>query len=103
MVFYITFTIFKISIHQEMFSVFNPHRLILKFSLTLWASKSNSSSVAFPLIPFSRIVHNMIYRVSLKKGNFSDFRLISVLEVGFYFFTCALELEFRARFILSLK
>ena len=27
-----------------------------------------------------------IYRVSLKKGNFSNFRLISVLEVGFYFF-----------------
>ena len=26
-----------------------------------------------------------LYRVSLKKGNFSDFRLNSVLKVGFYF------------------
>ena len=39
------------------------------------------------------------YRVSLKKGNIADFCLISVLEVGFYFFTCVLESEFWARFI----
>ena len=44
-----------------------------------------------------------IYRVSLKKGNFSDFCLVFVLEVGFYFFTCVLESEFRARFIQLLK
>ena len=30
------------------------------------------------------------YRVSLKKGTFSDFRLISVKEHGFYIFTCVL-------------
>ena len=41
----------------------------------------------------------VLYRVSLKKGNFSDFRLISVLEVEFYFFTCDLESEFGAPFI----
>ena len=41
----------------------------------------------------------LTYRVSLKKGNFSDFCLISVLEVEFYFFTCDLESEFGARFI----
>ena len=34
------------------------------------------------------------YRVSLKKGTFLIFCLISVLEVGFYFFTCVLESEF---------
>ena len=34
-----------------------------------------------------------------KKRYFLDFCLISVLEVGFYFFTCDLESEFRARFI----
>ena len=38
-----------------------------------------------------------------KKRYFSDFRLISVLEVGFCFFTCVLESEFGARFILPLK
>ena len=38
------------------------------------------------------------YRVSLKKGTLVIFCL-SVLEVGFYFFTCILESEFRARFI----
>ena len=43
------------------------------------------------------------YRVSLKKRYFSGFRLISVLEVGFNFFTCVLELEFSARFIQPLK
>ena len=31
--------------------------------------------------------------MSLKKGNFSNFRLISVLEVEFYLFTCDLESE----------
>ena len=40
-----------------------------------------------------------IYRVSLKKGTFLIFCLISVLEVGFYFFTCVSESEFWARFI----
>ena len=35
-----------------------------------------------------------IYRVSLKKGTFLIFCVISVLEVGFYFFTCVLESEF---------
>ena len=39
------------------------------------------------------------YRVSLKKGTFLIFCLISVLEVGFYFFTCVSESEFRSRFI----
>ena len=39
------------------------------------------------------------YRVSLKKGTFLIFCLISVLEVGFYFFTCVSESEFWARFI----
>ena len=39
------------------------------------------------------------YRVSLKKGTFVIFCLISVLEVGFYFFTCVSESEFWARFI----
>ena len=35
---------------------------------------------------FANLAHLcFVYRVSLKKGNFSDFRLISVLEVGFYF------------------
>ena len=34
------------------------------------------------------------YRVSLKKGTFVIFCLISVLEVGFYFFTCVSESEF---------
>ena len=34
--------------------------------------------------------------MSLKKGNIfeGDFCLISVLEVGLYFFTCVLESEF---------
>ena len=40
-----------------------------------------------------------LYRVSLKKGTFVIFCLISVLEVGFYFFTCVSESEFRTRFI----
>ena len=40
-----------------------------------------------------------LYRVSLKKGTFVIFPLISVLEVGFYFFTCVSESEFRAHFI----
>ena len=35
-----------------------------------------------------------LYRVSLKKGTFLIFCLISVLEVGFYFFTCVSESEF---------
>ena len=35
-----------------------------------------------------------IYRVSLKKGTLVIFCLISVLEVGFYFFTCVSESEF---------
>ena len=39
------------------------------------------------------------YRVSLKKGTLAIFCLISVLEVGFYFFTCVSESEFWARFI----
>ena len=39
------------------------------------------------------------YRVSLKKGTFLIFCLISVLEVGFCFFTCVSESEFQARFI----
>ena len=39
------------------------------------------------------------YRVSLKKGTFVIFCLISVLEVGFYFFTCVSESEFQTRFI----
>ena len=43
------------------------------------------------------------YRVSLKKGTFVIFCLISVLEVGFYFFTCVSESEFWARFILLFK
>ena len=34
------------------------------------------------------------YRVSLKKGTFLIFCLISVLEVGFYFSTCVSESEF---------
>ena len=34
-----------------------------------------------------------------KKRYFLDFILVSVPEVGFYFFTCVLESEFRARFI----
>ena len=34
------------------------------------------------------------YRVSLKKATFVIFCLISVLEVGFYFFTCVSESEF---------
>ena len=42
-----------------------------------------------------------VYRVSLRY--FSDFRLISVLEFGFYFFTCVSESEFRTRFISPLK
>ena len=32
--------------------------------------------------------------MSLKKGTLVIFCLISVLEVGFHFFTCVLELEF---------
>ena len=39
-----------------------------------------------------------IHGVSKKRWH-SDFSLISVLEVGFYFFTWVLESEFRARFI----
>ena len=35
-----------------------------------------------------------LYRVSLKKGTFLIFCVVSVLEVGFYFFTCVLESEF---------
>ena len=41
---------------------------------------------------------NIIQGVS-KKRYFSDFRLISVLQVRLYFFTCVLESEFWARFI----
>ena len=43
------------------------------------------------------------YRVSLKKRYFFDFCLISVLEVRFYFFTCVIESDFRARPIWPLK
>ena len=39
-------------------------------------------------------VLSITYRVSLKKGTFVIFCLISVLEVGFYFFTCVSESEF---------
>ena len=46
--------------------------------------------------------YDLIQGVS-KKRYFSDFRLISVLEVRFYFFTCVLESEFGARFIKPLK
>ena len=35
-----------------------------------------------------------IYRVSLRKGTLVFFCLISVLKVGFYFFTCVSESEF---------
>ena len=38
-----------------------------------------------------------------KKMHHSDLYPISVLEVGFYFFTCVLNSEFRARFIETLK
>ena len=40
-----------------------------------------------------------IYRVSIQKGTFLIFCLISVLEVGFYFLTCVSESEFWACFI----
>ena len=36
----------------------------------------------------------ILYRVSLKKGTFLIFCLISVLEVGFYLFICVSESEF---------
>ena len=41
---------------------------------------------------------NVLQGVS-KKRNFSDFRLVYVLDVGFYFFTCDLESESWAHFI----
>ena len=49
--------------------------------------------------PFYSRHNTAKYRVSLKKGTFLIFCLISVLEVGFYFFTCVSESEFQARFI----
>ena len=45
---------------------------------------------------------NKVQGVS-KKRYFSGFCLISVPEVGFCFFTCVMESEFRSRFIWPLK
>ena len=42
------------------------------------------------------MIHILLYRVSLKKGTFSNFRLIYVLETGFNFLACDFELKFRA-------
>ena len=38
-----------------------------------------------------------------KKRYFSDFHLTSLLDVGFCFFTCVMESEFRARLIQPLR
>ena len=85
------------------------------FSLTLppvWGIPLAWSLSALPLLPLlvGLLVHLVLagghikinlplhfpqsYRVSLKKGTLVIFCLISVLEVGFYFFTCVSESEF---------
>ena len=66
-------------------SVFN----VISLSLSLLISVPSRFFSSFCFTVFMPC-----YRVSLKKGTFLIFCLISVLDVGFYFFTCVSESEF---------
>ena len=68
-------------------------------NLTSGFSPSPPVDIPSPLLYIIHDINDILYRVSLKKGTFLVFCLFSVLEVGFYFFACVSESEFRARFI----
>ena len=79
--------------------VFRVHLVYPKFGKMFFIEHAERVEVEVPRVtrPVAKIL--FCYRVSLKKGTFLVFCLFSILEVGFYFFACVSESEFRARFI----